>query len=512
MLYQTLKFYLARLTASFFLIFAAGFSALYFIHEVALPNVIFDDLAIQGSIFLVCLFFGFVGYGMVGEQRFYNSLHGLKSISPKSVVANIKNQFENLIEFTYSSYFLPATGKRYRNLSVLQFADYLISIGEESPRALNVYVQAFIQSPQNSRFRKSLLSILNRGQELNPQEMDLLLIMFEKEEKHDPVLTSYLAGLFLKARQWSGQTEPVFLSALDAGSDLSDEIVKFVLPIYLSHKRTDGRALRFYVKTLEFSLPQEAQVKTILAQSFCDGNLVGVAPDLHKKCEEIFHQLPETKQAELKSQANETRIAYKLQKIKLFSKEDLQDLKRVKIEMGLVASKISLLWDLLAWFGRVFKKIGKWLLLRVLDGAYLFGNLPLKIKLGSFAALSLFIIIALGFKEVWLPMGGQNNFISQKGELATREASNKEENRVYTVQIAAVISAKQANKLVGKLKRKGIKDLYVVKSKRRSGGYWYKLRVGQFASKKRASEFANQLVAAKTVKNYFIISLPKNKS
>ena len=72
-----------------------------------------------------------------------------------------------------------------------------------------------------------------------------------------------------------------------------------------------------------------------------------------------------------------------------------------------------------------------------------------------------------------------------------------------------MISAKQANNLVIKLKGNGLKNLYVVKSKRRSGGHWYKLRVGQFASKRRGSEFANRLVAAKTMKNYFIISLPK---
>lgn len=510
MLFQTLKFYLARLTVSFFLVFGIGFSALYFLHEVALPNVMFDDLAIQGSIFLVCLFFGFVGYGMLGEQRFYNLLHSLKNIPPNSVVENIKSQFENLIGFTYSSYFLPATGKRYRNLSVLHYADYLLSIGEESPKALNVYVQAFIQSPQNSRFRKPLLSILNRGQELNPQEMDLLLIMFQKEEKHDPVLTSYLAGLFLKARQWSGQTEPLFLSALEEGSALSDEIIRFVLPIYLTHQRTDGRALKFYIKALEFSLPEEDQLKIILAQSFCDGNLMGVSPDLHRKCENIFNQLPESKQVELKTKSDETRIAYKLQKIKLFRKEDLQDLKHLKVEMGLVASKISLLWNGLAWFARVSKNIGKWMLLQVLDGAFMFGKLPFKIKLGSFAIVLLMILIGLGFKEIWFPIKGAGNIAAQQEVSAERGSSkSKEDDRVYTVQIAAVISAKQANKLVRRLKGKGIKDLYIVKSKRRSGGHWYKLRVGQFVSKKRASEFANQLVAAKTVRNYFVISLPK---
>ena len=445
MLFQTLKFYLARLSLSILLVFGVGFSALYFLHEVALPNVMFDDLAIQWAIFLICMFFGFVGYGMLGEQRFYNSLHSLKNIPPKSVVDNVKNQFESLIKFTYSSYFLPPTGKRYRNLSVLQYADYLLSIGEETPQALNIFVQAFIQSPQNARFRKPLLSILNRGQELNPQEMDLLLIMFQKEETHDPVLISYLAGLFLKARQWSGQTEPLFLSALEEKSELSGEIVSFVLPIYLAHKRMDVQALYFYVQALEFSLPEEDQLKTILAQSFCDGNLIGVSPDLHRKCEEIFYQLSEAKQAELKSKSDETHVAYKLKKIKLFRKEDLQDLKHLKVEMGLVASKISLLWIGLVWIARVIKNIGKWILLRVLDGVYLFGNLPFKVKLRIFAISVVFILIGLGFKEIWFPIKEQGSIVFQnESSIAKDSSKDKEKNRVYTVQIAAVISAKQA--------------------------------------------------------------------
>ena len=214
------------------MVVGVGFAFLYFIHEVALPNIIFDDVAIQWAVFFICIFFGFIGYGMLGEQLFYNSLYELKNISPKSIAKNIKFQFEDLIKFTYSSYFLPAKGKSYRSLGVLQYADYLLSIGDESPSALNIYVQALIQSPQNTRFKKPLLSILNRGEALNQHEMDLLLIMFQKEEKRDPVLTSYLAQLFLKAKQWSGQTETVFLSALNERNKLSEDIVRFVLPIY----------------------------------------------------------------------------------------------------------------------------------------------------------------------------------------------------------------------------------------------------------------------------------------
>ena len=507
---QTIKFYFARFACTLFLMFGIGFSSLYFIHEVALPNIVFDDWAVQWSIFLVCLFFGFIGYGMLGEQRFTNALHNLKNISPNSLSKNIKFQFENLIEFTYSSYFLPSTGKRFRNLSVLQYADYLLSIGEESPRALSYYVQAFIQSPQNSRFRKPLLSILNRGEELSGQEMDLLLIMYQQEKQHDPVFTSYLARLFLRAKQWSGQTEPLFLSALDEKNELSEEIIKFVLPIYLGHRRTDERALSFFVKALEFSVEDENKIKNILAQSYCEGNLVGVAPHLHRKCEEIFYKLESSQQEELKSKADETRIAFKLKKIKLFRKEDLQDLKRLKVEMGLVTTKISLIKKGMIWFGLRLRNSGKWVLLKILDGAYLFGTLPFRKKFTALGIVSILIVIGMSFKEVWSPNYGQGkNTFQGSPMVANGSIENKKGSRVFTVQIAAVTSAKQANKLVEKLKRKNIENLYITKSKRRSGGLWYKLRVGKFSSKNKASEFANQLIASKKVKNYFIISMPK---
>ena len=78
MLYQTLKFYFARLTLSLLMVVGIGYSSLYFIHEVALPGLVFDDAAIQWAALFICLFFGFIGYGMLGEQLFHNSLYELK--------------------------------------------------------------------------------------------------------------------------------------------------------------------------------------------------------------------------------------------------------------------------------------------------------------------------------------------------------------------------------------------------------------------------------------------------
>ena len=158
----------------------------------------------------------------------------------------------------------------------------------------------------------------------------------------------------------------------------------------------------------------------------------------------------------------------------------------------------------------IMRNINKWVILKLLDGAYLFGNLSLKKKLASFTIFSTFIIVGVSFKEVWFSKSDQSKDIFQGSHIVSSESKGEEtENRIYTVQIAAVNSAKQANKLVLQLKRKKIEKLYVVKSRQRSGGHWYKLRVGRFSSKIKASEFANRLVADKTIKNYFIISMPK---
>ncbi len=509
MLYQTLKFYLARIAVSLILIFGLGFTLLFFLHEVALPNVLFDDTPIQWAIFLVCLFFGFIAYGMVGEQRFFNALHFLENVSPQSNPDDIKNQYENLLSFTYTSYFLPETGKQYRTLVVLLYADYLLSIGDETPRALNIYVQAFLQSPKDSRFRKPLLAILNQGRELTQEEMDLLLVMVQQEEIHDPTLTHYLSSLFLEAGQWSGKVESLFLSTLEDQSELSSKIIQFALPIYLAHKRMDELALRFYLFALNYSVKEKKEIESYLAHSYCEGNLAGVAPELHQKCGDVFAGLSSAQQAEARRQSEENRIASKLKKIKLFRREDIQDLKRLKVEMGLVAGRMKVLRRGLGWLVRKILIWLKWILLQVLEGLIQFGQLSLKAKLVSFTVLSVSIVLVLGFSGLVLKNKDNQSPSSLTSISALKPAQTKKEDE-YTIQIAAVISAKHADRMIRRLKKKGVEGLYVVKAIRRSGGHWYKIRVGQFVAKDQAGAYANRLVDSKAIKNYFLISLPKN--
>jgi hypothetical protein len=510
MLYQTLKFYFARIAVSLILIFGLGFTFLFFLHEVALPGVLFDDVSIQWAIIIVCIFFGFIGYGMVGEQHFFNELHFLKNVPPQSSPEKIKTKHENLLNHTYSSYFLPLAGKRYRVLAVLLYADYLLSIGDETAKALNIYVQAFLQSPKDSRFRKPLLVIMSQGQEPTQEAMDLLLVMAQQKETRDIALTNYLTSLFLKAKQWSGKVELLFLNALDNQSEFSNEIIQFALPIYLSHKRTDERALQFYLYALNYSVKEENKIKYYVARSFCAGNLAEVDPKLHRKCGDVFSGLNSSQQEEIKKDSEEKRLASKLKRIKLFRREDLQDLKRLKVEMGLIAGRMTMLIRSASWLTRIILNGCKWVLVEILEGVIKFGYLSLRAKLIFFSTITISIMLVLGFRDL---VSKNPVDLSSKLPVSIRELKSlqtKMEDRIYTVQIAAVISSKQADKVTRRLKKNGVEGLYVVKAVQRAGGHWYKIRVGQFPSKEQASAFANRLVDSKFIKNYFVISYPKN--
>jgi len=105
-----------------------------------------------------------------------------------------------------------------------------------------------------------------------------------------------------------------------------------------------------------------------------------------------------------------------------------------------------------------------------------------------------------------IALGIENKTIDPK----EKKISGLKKTEIHTFQIAAFTSSKQARELINLLKKKGVRDVYQVRTKRKSGETWYKIRVGRFDSKENAQMFARQLIEQKTIKNYFIVSLPVN--
>jgi len=398
-MFQTIKYFLVRAGISLFLLLVFGFFTLYVVHEIALPNTAFDDGMIQSAILFICVFMGFFAYGQIGDQLFLNAFHALKDVGPLFDKEVIVRQFENLLRFTESSYFLPGQARRFRGLVVRKYADYLLSIGREEPEALKIYLKAFLQNPENSKFRAPLLSILGQGGDLSENEIDLLLVMVRAEEFKDAFIVNHLASIFLRQKKLTGKTEPVFLSAVENKSNDASEILRFVIPVLLENQRADIFALRFYLRALTLNLPGENEIRGILGKAFTEGHFEGIDPVLHDKCGQSFASMEPDRQAEIRAAVEANRLSGRLKKVNLFNREDKQDISRLKVRFGIQKSIFQKLGDGVFWIGRFLQDLGRKFFFKLIDGLILFGKARLWVKLVTLPALGFLILAGLGFLE-----------------------------------------------------------------------------------------------------------------
>ncbi|MEC7641308.1 MAG: SPOR domain-containing protein [Nitrospinota bacterium] len=508
MVYQTIKFFLVRMGVSIFLMMTLGFGALYFFHEIALSNATLDDTVIQGLLSMVCLFLGFFAYGLFGDRLFEKDLKGLKGIRFEQFKEKeIIRQFDNLLEFTFSSYFLPRRGRSMRKDVVCEYAEYLHSLGRDDPSALRIYLKAFLQNPKDSRFRIPLVSALKRVEKLQSAEIDLLLVMLKTEADMDKIIAFHLAPIFMGEGQFNRKTEPVFLASIDPANENTQKILDFVLPLLLAKNRSDDYALNFYLRTLAYQPNQEERLREIIGKSFCHGHWEAVDPELHEKCKKIFVDLNEEQRKNILLEINENRISEKWKKLKLFSREDIKVLHGLKMRFGIIKSVLSPFKDVFFLFVQGIKITVKSITLKALDGLIWYQNSSFLLKLAGLFLIVLVALAGIGALKVQQEKATslRATVDAPKPGMAVH-SKESEVRKVHTIQIAAVTFARKANQIVKKLRDRGIENLYVIKTKRRGGGFWYKIRLEKFSNEEDAQRFADHLIDRGIIKNYFIVT------
>jgi hypothetical protein len=142
MMFQNFKYFTARLWVSTILSLTLGYAVLYILHETALPDAQFDDTTVQWSLLGVSIFFGFFAFGLIGEQKFHNILHFIKTTQRSSEPGSIIALYERLIAFSRSACFLSTKGKKLRDQATWNYAEYLLSIGHDDDRAVQIYLTA----------------------------------------------------------------------------------------------------------------------------------------------------------------------------------------------------------------------------------------------------------------------------------------------------------------------------------------------------------------------------------
>ncbi|OGW14744.1 MAG: hypothetical protein A3K09_08160 [Nitrospinae bacterium RIFCSPLOWO2_12_FULL_47_7] len=531
MIYQTLKYCLARVGLSMILLMTLGFSVLYYVHEIAMWEMVADDTLIQWGLLIVCVSIGFFVPGYIAERRLLRAIHKLKNIKLEGDEERNLGLFEKLFSLTYSSYFLPAQGEWFRWRLIPCYADYLMAIGREDADAVKVYLKAFLQDPQDSKFRTLLLANLEHGQNLTDDEIDLLIVMLKQssrpmdsaasgskqsdssnlspasswgEDNNDVDITNYLASVFLKKQEFTLRSEPLFLKALENKSEDSEKIVRFIVPFLLKKERSDRVALKFYLQALPYYLPFQEEMRKIIGRAYSEDRWRATDAGLHEQCGEVFSALDMARQEAIARSVNEKELSAKLQKVEFFSREDKIVLKKIKEHLFITPPKIGRtkesVWPLVQSAKKVF---------------YAFIDMVMIIRLQSprfkyTVVCLLLVLVSAGFGFQYLK--GRRTPLSLPPpvvEKIPQEVAPNNTGRFYTVQLAAVISQNQANRIKERIQEKGVKDLYVVESKRSSGGSWYKIRAGNFKRKEEAQRFADELMENKVIKNYFVISIAK---
>lgn len=503
MFYQTIKYYVVRTGLTFFLSLTLGYLALFFAHEVALPTAHFNDLWIKAVVGVICLFFGFVVYGMFGEHRFIRALEGLRHIDLKNAGPAVRKSFQGLVDFTESSYFLPGKGHRLREQLVQDYAEFLLSTGAEDPEALNVFLKAFLRDPEQTRFRNVLVSSLSRSRELTDQEVDLILVIMKTEEYRDHELLKHLVEVFLDKEVFSNKSEPVFLKALQLKTGQENKIITFMLPHLLEKKRTDYLAVNFYLESLA-SIPEDQRgaLTFLVGSSFCEDRFKVLDPGLHERCQQVFDTLDTQSKERLSNLAVDGRVADRWKKVKLFHSEDKRALERLKVYTGLSPTFWQVVGKKIAGLGSGLFRLIKKATFGVFDGMNILGNL------GTAAKLALVGVVGAGVFYAAVAVDWKALFQEPPpAPVAPTKPVKVPQIKVHTIQVAAVKSKAKADKAVRILKKKKVADVYVVKTQRKDGGFWYKVRVGKLKDRTEAEKLAASLQDQKAIRSYFIISL-----
>jgi len=203
----------------------------------------------------------------------------------------------------------PVKGSRLREQVVQEYANFLLNAGHEDDGALNIYLKAFLQDTSQTKFRNVLASLLIQKGNLNPNELDLLLVMLKADHYKDQAVVDYLVGIFLDEKEFSNKTEPVFIEALAAESSLSENIIAFMLPILVGKKRKDDYAVNFFLKALGRATPEQREImEALIAECYFDQRFQVSDPVLHHECQGVFEKLAEDSKGRLVEHFNQQRL------------------------------------------------------------------------------------------------------------------------------------------------------------------------------------------------------------
>lgn len=475
-----LKYLTARLALAFFTFLIASYTSMYILYEQMGGERYNSFLWL--TIAILSLLIPSVVLSYAGKLRFNSFLirAGEYDLSLNSREA--VKRFERLLQFTQSFYFFPATTEKLLKQIYQEYSKLFLGLHARSRAAQEVYEETILRRPGDSNLQNILLDIYTEKENLSKNELKINFHIFKHSPDNQKAI-EILSEHYIKNNIFDFYSQEIFAKAIKLNTLSKEKAVDFLILKLVELQREDDFAAEVYLTAYsEYSNRSEAVTEAIIKLTL-DRKKKGKADDLSQKMYKIYEGMPEKSRKQLEERILKSRLekedAFSTQKE--FIKEIISNLFQ-KILYIIKASKISLKTSLL-----------KFQTFRFFD-ASLIKKRPFMVfsSLSLIAVLLVVIAVLQGRKNV----GPSLNLLNINPQYTIYESKLP-----YSIQVAAFKTLQKAENIINNLSIKG-EMAYYTKTGEKSA--WYRVRVGEFKTRKEAKSYAEKLLKTKLIKRYFI--------
>lgn len=484
MIANLLKYTTVRLAAAFFIFLFAGYTAMYTLHEQVGAE------KHSSFLWITIAFFSFllpsVSLSYIGRLRFNGFLlkaskYELPLTSKKAV-----NRFERLLLFSSSFYFFPTTTEKLLSQAYREYSKLYLGLHARSRAAQEIYEETIRHHPGDSNIQKILLNIYIEKEHLSKKEIATCFRIF----KHSPgnrKAIEILADTYAKNNVFDFDSQEIFTQAIELNTPAKEKVIDYLVLKLIELQRKDDFAAKVYLAAYsDCSNKSEAVIEAIIKLAR-DRREKGRKDELSQKIFEIYEGIPGRTRNDIEKQfkiKGKEKLPARPSLIK-FVKELLSGIYKnifklfeilvkllINISQNLRASKVfqlSLYTDL------------------VKNRPYLFSF--------SIGLVALFLIVFIAFQD-------------EKDAITSLDLSDinpdykvLESELPYSIQVAAFKSLQSVERVIDKLSDKGERAYYTKPGEETA---WYRVRVGEFKTRKEAKQYGEKLLKSKLIKGYFI--------
>ncbi len=475
-----LKYITARLSLAFFAFLLASYFSMYILFE-QIGGERYDPIlwlitAIL-SLLISSVFLSFLG--QLRFDRFLNktgeydlSLNSRKAIS----------RFERLLKFASSFYFFPTTTEKLLKKAYKEYSKLLLGLHARSGAAQEVYEETIKRHPEDGNLQNMLIDIYSEKENLSKREQETCFRIFKHSPGNRKVIET-LSKYYIDNNIFDFDSQEIFTRVIKLNTASKQKAVDLLILKLIELQREDDFAAIVYLTAYsEYSNRSEPVIEPIIKLAL-DRKKRGRTDDLSQKIYRIYEEIPE-----------KTRKPFEEHILKMQPREKGAFVSKDKLLKELISGLLIKIYD--------YIQVGKTSLRSSILKFQSFKIFNLNLKKTSlfifFSSISLavvllVVIMALQRKKDVKP---SINLLNINPQYTVYESK-----LLYSIQVAAFKTLEKAEQVMNKLSLRGEKSYYTKKAGKSD---WYRIRLGEFNTKKEAKKYAEKLLKAKLIKGYFI--------